>query len=211
MTTLQLPIEPVTPSRVRSLIEGNNADLIRQVANLYLSPSDRIADLTYGKGVFWRQCPELNVTGSDIATVPERPYDFTATPYENDSFDVVALDPPYIHSWSTHQTEARYRGSTTHATSMAGIWELYRKGMVEAKRILCPGGLLLLKTKDTVESGKQRWSHIHLANTANELGFYLRDLFILQTAPPCERRWDGLTQKHSRKNVSYLLVLEVAS
>ena len=77
-----------------------------------------------------------------------------------------------------------------------------------AIRITRPGGRLLVKTKDTVESGRQRWSHIHLYNVATELGLYQRDLFALKTAGPCERRWDGLKQKHSRKNLSYLLVLD---
>ena len=207
-THTALPIALAPSPRVQSLIEGSNADLIRAVADLYLNPSDRIADLTYGKGVFWRQCPELNVTGSDLVTVPDRPYDFTATPYADNSFDVAVLDPPYIHSWSTHQTEARYQGNTTHAKGMTAIWELYRQGMVEAQRIVRPGGRLLVKTKDTVESGRQRWSHIHLANVAEGMGLYLRDLFILKTAGPCERRWDGLEQKHSRKNASFLLVLD---
>jgi hypothetical protein len=29
--------------------------LFAQVAKLYFRPGDRIADVTYGKGVFWRQ------------------------------------------------------------------------------------------------------------------------------------------------------------
>lgn len=195
-------------SPICSLISGDNSDLLRACADLYLTPEDRIADLTYGKGVFWRKCPELNVTASDLETVPERPYDFRCTPYGAGSFDVAVLDPPYIHSWSTHQTEARYRGSTTHAQGMAQIWELYAEGMREACRIVRSGGRVLVKTKDTVESGRQRWSHIHLAHVGEQMGLYLRDLLLLQTAPPCERRWAGTPQKHSRKNISYLLVFD---
>ena len=199
---------PIDAGPIRSLITGDNSDLIRACADLYLGPDDKIADLTYGKGVFWRKCPELNVTGSDLETVPERAYDFRKTPYDDGQFDVAVLDPPYIHSWSTHQTEERYRGSTTHAKGMAEIWQLYEDGMVEACRITRDGGRILVKTKDTVESGKQRWSHIHLAQVGERLGLYLRDLLVLKTNPPCEKRWEGTEQKHSRKDISYLLVFE---
>ena len=199
---------PIDAGPIRSLIEGDNSDLIRACADLYLSPDDKIADLTYGKGVFWRKCPELNVMASDLETVEARPYDFRKTPYDDGQFDVAVLDPPYIHSWSTHQTEERYRGSTTHAKGMAEIWQLYEDGLIEACRITRDGGRILVKTKDTVESGKQRWSHIHLAQVGERLGLYLRDLLVLKTNPPCEKRWEGTEQKHSRKDISYLLVFE---
>ena len=193
-------------SPVLSLVEGNNAALLRVVADLYLSPELTIADLTYGKGVFWKHCPELVVTGSDLVTVPERPYDFTATPYEDDAFDVAVLDPPYIHAPKNHITETQYQGKTVGAHSMRDILNLYRQGLREASRIARQR--VLVKTKDTIEHGKQVWSHIHLHQQALELGLYPRDLFILKTQPPCENRWAGSPQKHSRKNLSYLWVFD---
>ena len=203
----RLPINRSAP--IPSVITGTNADLLRACADLYLSPDDRIADLTFGRGVFWQKCPELNVTGSDLTTVPERPYDLRSTPYANNSFDVVVLDPPYIHSGKgRHITERQYRGSTVKGLSMAQIWQLYEDGMAEACRIVRPGGRILVKTADTIESGRQRWSHIHLANVGDGMGLYLKDLLILLRKPPCEKRWAGQKQRHSRKVTSYLLVLE---
>lgn len=196
-------------SAIPSVVTGNNSDLMRACADLYLSPSDQIADVTYGKGVLWRKCPELNVTGSDLTTVPERPYDFRNLPYEDNSFDVVVLDPPYIHSGKgKHITEKNYRGSTIKGLSISDIWKLYEQGMAEACRIVRPGGRILVKTQDTVESGRQRWTHIHLHNVAVGMDLYMRDLMQLFRNPPCETRWAGLKQRHSRKCNSYLLVLE---
>lgn len=192
---------------VLSLVEGNNAALLRAVADLYLPPSCSIADLTYGKGVFWKQCPELQVVGSDLVTVPERPYDFTATPYADKSFDVVVLDPPYAHGATTHITEQQYQLKSLKGASMREILELYRLGLVEACRLATQR--VLVKTKDTIEHGKQVWSHIHIHQQALELGLYPRDLFVLKTQPPCEQRWNGLVQKHSRKNLSYLWVFDL--
>jgi len=191
---------------VLSLLHGNNADLLRAVADLYLTPQDTIADLTWGKGVFWKKCPELAVTGSDIVTVPERPYDFRSTPYDDNSFDVAVLDPPYIHSPGKHVTASQYQGQTVQGRSMRDILQLYREGMIEAQRIA--RSKVLVKTKDTIEHGKQVWSHVHLHNTALELGLYPKDLFYLATQPPCENRWKGSPQRHSRKNISQLWVFE---
>ena len=57
-----------------TVVEGNNADLIAEVAKLYATGNPKIADLTYGKGVFWRKTPELRVFGSDLITQPKRPH-----------------------------------------------------------------------------------------------------------------------------------------
>lgn len=194
----------------QAVVEGNNADLIAEVARLYAAGDPKIADLTYGKGVFWRKCPELNVTGSDLITVPDRPYDFTATPYDDASFDIAVLDPPYIHSPGNHQTDSRYQN---RATTKGMLWrdlreQLYIPGMKEAMRIVKPnGGQVWVKCKDQVQSGMQRWCHVELCHDALELGLYPRDLFILiATSRTSDKRWN--VQYHARKPHSYLWVFQ---
>ena len=34
---------------------GDNSDLMERIAKLYFRPGYRIADVTYGRGVFWRK------------------------------------------------------------------------------------------------------------------------------------------------------------
>ena len=195
---------------IQAVVKGNNADLIAEVAQLYAADDFKIADLTYGKGVFWRKCPELNVTGSDLVTVPDRPYDFTATPYDDASFDIAVLDPPYIHSPGNHQTDSRYQN---RATTKGMLWrdlreQLYIPGMKEAMRIVKPdGGQVWVKCKDQVQSGMQRWCHVELCHDALELGLYPRDLFILKaTSQTSNNRWN--VQHHARKPHSYLWVFQ---
>jgi hypothetical protein len=191
-----------------TITRGTNADLIAEVAKLYARPHHKIADLTYGKGVFWRQTPHLDVTGSDLVTVPERPYDFRRLPYDTASFDIAVLDPPYIHSPGQHQTDSRYQNAaTTKGLDHDGIMQLYRDGMVEAKRIVRLGGQVWVKCKDQVASGVQRWDHIQLYLMAEALGLYARDLFVLEpTAQTSDARWE--VQHHARKRHSYLWVFE---
>ena len=204
------PKSPVSETPVQSVVFGNNADLIREVARLYAVGNPRIADLTYGKGVFWRQCPDLDVTGSDIITVPERPYDFTNTPYKDAEFDIAVLDPPYIHSPGAHQTDHRYQNA---ATTKGMLWKdirqkLFIPGMKEAARIVKPeGGQIWVKCKDQVQSGMQRWCHVELCHDALQLGLYPRDLFLLMPdSRTAGGRWT--TQHHSRKPHSYLWVFQ---
>ena len=50
---------------------GTNADLIANVAQLYLPDGALVADVTYGKGVFWRKCQERRATilASDVKPI----------------------------------------------------------------------------------------------------------------------------------------------
>ena len=45
---------PATPSGIFTAVQGNNAELMATVTALYLNLGDRVADVTFGKGVFWR-------------------------------------------------------------------------------------------------------------------------------------------------------------
>lgn len=193
-----------------AVVYGNNADLIAEVAKLYAAGNPKIADLTYGKGVFWRKTPSLRVFGSDTVTQPKRPHDFRALPYADGTFDIAVLDPPYIHSPGKHQTDSRYQNA---ATTKGMLWrdlrqQLYIPGMREAMRIVKPaGGQVWVKCKDQVQSGMQRWCHAELLHDALELGLHPRDLFILMAkSRTSNKRWS--VQHHARKPHSFLWVFE---
>jgi len=193
-----------------AIVHGNNADLIAEVAKLYATGDPKIADLTYGKGVFWRKTPHLRVFGSDLITQPKRPHDFTNLPYCDATFDIAVLDPPYIHSPGQHQTDSHYQN---RATTKGMLWrdlrqQLYIPGMKEAMRIVKPdGGQVWVKCKDQVQSGMQRWCHVELCHDAMALGLYPRDLFILiASSRTSNTRWS--VQYHARKPHSFLWVFQ---
>ena len=72
---------------------GDNSGLIENVSNLYFSEGDSIADVIFGRGVFWRKVPsdKFRIIGSDLKTG----IDFGHLPYEDNSFDHSVIDPPY--------------------------------------------------------------------------------------------------------------------
>jgi DNA modification methylase len=182
------------------------------VARLYLRDGDRIADVSYGKGVFWRKVDlcKYDFHPSDICTCPDAPHDFRDLPYEDASFDVVVLDPPYSPDPGRGMiTNSSYRNfETTGHLNHDGIVRLYQEGMREAKRVLRPEGLLWVKCQDEIESGKQRMTHIEIHDHALQLGMTVEDLFVMvrPSPPPVQHR-----QKHARKNHSYLIVFRTGS
>jgi len=190
---------------------GNNADLIAEVAKLYLSDKMVVADVTYGKGVFWRKVDtsRYEFHPSDISPHPKadveaKKIDFKKLPYKDESHDVIALDPPYVHNPGTLMVDANYQNkATTKGMYHDDILDLYVSGMREAARVLKEGGTLWVKCKDEVESGWQRWSLIELYVAAMKLGFYGKDLFILV---PHGKPTIQKPQQHARKSHSYLWI-----
>ena len=189
---------------IKTCIQGGNEHLIQNVCEIYAPAGIKIADVTYGKGIFWRKTniEKYEFYPSDIKTG----VDFRKLPYKNESFDVVVLDPPYAHTpGKKFMTADTYNSQTTEKLTHLDIIDLYDKGIAEAYRILKYGGLLWLKCQDEIESGKQKWSHIELYKAAICLGFYAKDLFVLMqnSTTPVRHK-----QQHAKKNHSFLWIFQ---
>ena len=93
-------------ARLRTVHRGQNRNLIEGVCALYLPPGAIVADVTYGKGNFWRNVDTSRFTllASDIAPrdTQTRAFDCRCLPYCSNSIDVVVLDPPYVHNPGDH-------------------------------------------------------------------------------------------------------------
>jgi len=189
-------------------IIGNNDTLLETISKLYFKPDDLIADVTYGKGVFWKKIDltQYNFYPSDLITCKETPYDFKKLPYEKNKFDSVVFDPPYMHTVGRPIVDGNYQNSnTTKNMYHTDIINLYYEGMLEAKRVLKSGGFMLVKCQDEIESSYQRWSHIDIYNIATKLKLYGKDLFVLTrySNPPIQYK-----QQHARKKHSYMWVFQ---
>jgi tRNA G10 N-methylase Trm11 len=180
------------------------ADALR----LYAAPGEVIADVTYGKGNFWKgiDASIYDFRPTDIATGT----DFRSLPYDDASIDVVVLDPPYVYNpkgtvKASLADSYNVNESQASIPNIAAVVKLYEDGMTEAERVLGPGGRLMVKCQDQIQSNKQHWIHMTLAHFGMELGFYLRDLFVVVQPTQPTIRWPH--QKHARKNHSYLWVM----
>ncbi len=201
-------------STILTSYQSNNDLLVAQISKLYLPIGCKVADVTYGKGVFWRNMDmtKYGFFPSDLMSQPKNPppnlqrYDFTALPYKDGEFDVVVFDPPYVHNPGDLIVDKNYQNaSTTKGFYHKDIIELYRKGMVEGVRILKEGGTLWVKCKDEIESSLQRWSHCEIYELALAMGLYGKDLFVMtQKQDPILQHKE---QQHARKNHSYMWIL----
>lgn len=186
---------------IYTVYQGSNSGLIKNVSELYFKEGDRIADVTWGKGVFWKEIDKskFQIVGSDIKTG----VDFRKSPYENESFNHSVIDPPYARITNLKGMVDCY--NTTRFTTHSEIIQLYKDGLNELVRITKQGGFILCKCQDEVCGCKQKWSHIEIYNIAMELGLYGKDLFILvnEKKPKPQHK-----QQHARKIHSYLWIFQ---
>lgn len=180
-----------------------NAELIADVAKLYLSRDDVIFDATYGEGVWWKVWkPHLLIKNKNN-------HDFRHMPSFGDGcFDVVAFDPPYVcvggrRTTGIPEMHERY-GLTDAPTSPRTLQWLIDDGLTECARVLKPKGYLLCKVQDYISSGKLWPGTHHTLTHALSIGLTLVDRFehIGNPRPQPSRR----RQVHARRNLSTLLV-----
>lgn len=201
-----------TNDLVHSARIGTNDELFPSIVSLYVKPGSTVADVTYGRGVFWKNVPKDHcvLLASDIATG----VDCRDLPYEKESIDCVVLDPPYMHTPGGtahvgHQNYESYyknNGSNGHELKYhEAVLDLYYKAGREAWRVLRNDGILIVKCQDEVCANQQRLTHVELINEYASYGFVALDVFVLlRTGKPGVSR--VMKQVHARKNHSYFLV-----
>ena len=184
--------------------QGTNADLFPNIFELYISKGSIVADVTYGKGIFWKNI-DSNQYQTLFSDLKSDNTDFSNLPYNDNSIDCLILDPPYMHGGRTVKKSINscyHNKNNSHES----IIRLYAIGILEACRVLKKKGKIFVKSQDEIESGKQRFSHIEIMQLLELFGYQLIDLFILiQNSIPAMRE---KYQKTARKNHSYLIVGE---
>ena len=197
---------------------GGNAELFPKILKLHVTSGSRIADVTYGSGVFWKNVDKnkYQLVASDIATG----VDCRKLPYKESEFDALVLDPPYMEgllrnnknhkagegSFSAFREYYSNGDETNDGPKWHGaVTDLYFRAGKEAHRVLKDHGVMIVKCQDEVSANRQWLTHVEIINHYEQLGFYIKDLFILVRTNKA-----GITrlkkQIHARKNHSYFLV-----
>ncbi len=208
-----------TTDVILSACSGSNADIFPKILELHVPDGARIADVTYGSGVFWRNVDlsKYTLLPTDIADG----VDCRALPYDGDSLDAVVLDPPYMEGFFRCENQHKAGGGShsafrnyysngdevSHASAKwhAAVTDLYFKAGAEAHRVLKNNGVLIVKCQDEVSANRQCLTHVEIINEYEKKGFYTKDLFVVvRTNKPGVSRLKK--QIHARKNHSYFLV-----
>lgn len=183
----------------------SNAHLIADVVALgYITDDDLVLDATYGKGGFWARYRPSRLVTLDINTVGEVRADNRHLPFRDRSFDVVVFDPPYKLNGTPALGDFDARYGIDHVTRWQDRMRHIEDGVIDSRRVLKPGGRLLVKCQDQVCSGKVRWQTDLITELARDLGLVKLDRFdLLGTHRPQPQ---GRTQKHAHGRPSTLLV-----
>lgn len=210
-----------TTELVFTAYTSDNSEIFPHVLRLHVPSGAKVADVTFGKGVFWRDIPddEYQLLPTDIKTGT----DCRKLPYGNCEIDCVVLDPPYMEG--LYRSDNSFAGNGTHSAfrdhysngnrppDLANKWhdavlELYVKAAVEAKRVLKPDGTLIVKCQDEVSAGIQRLTHVEIIMNLLHLDYYPKDMFVMvrHNKPGVTR---VVKQLHARKNHSYFLVFKL--
>lgn len=83
-----------TNDLVFSAYVDGNENVFPHILGLYVKPGSTVADVTFGKGVFWRNVPkdEYDLLPSDIRSGT----DCRNLPYRDGEIDCIVLDPPSL-------------------------------------------------------------------------------------------------------------------
>lgn len=195
---------------------GTNADLFPDILKLYVPEGSLIADVTWGKGVFWKNVDTdlYTVVASDVLPVGDVATDFYHLPYPHNTFDAVVFDPPYMAGHVGAQgpksgsrikdaLSQRYQVYNRNINLVEDVFEQYLRGLREIERVAISTGVVIVKCQDQVESGRNKWLHNWLYNWAVTNRWDVVDLFIMIRTSVTMRHTH---QVHARKNHSFFWV-----
>lgn len=207
---------------------STNAEMIVDVVELgYIKPTDRIIDLTFGRGKWWTKyrhpgeifgCVQTAAAMDalfdewgdrvSIRVLPDfRDLRAGSNNYQ-EQFDVVVFDPPYISCggrWTTTVPDFHDRYGLTNApTSPAALHTHNALGLLGAYRICKPGGFVMTKCAPYISSGRYQAADAWMQQAGVNLGFELHDKLIhVGNGGPQPK---GRKVAHARNNYSVLLI-----
>ncbi|RJR41887.1 MAG: hypothetical protein C4567_07975 [Deltaproteobacteria bacterium] len=180
-------------------------EILESIIALHTGPIE--ADVTYGKGCLYRRslprplfCFDLQPCGCGVI-----PADVQHLPVKPNIFRCVMFDPPFmVKTGPGAKLKDRFG---VVGRNIRDLWDFYFLAMMEICRVLRPGGWLIFKCQDVVNSGVNNFSHVVIWNYAQSVGFIPRDLFILLAKTRMVPK-KQVNQRHARKYHSYFWVFQ---
>lgn len=197
-------------------VNNSQESIIKNILDLHSIGGIIDIDLTYSKEQFYKSglVPQP-IIKQDLLPQTEDTIKCSSesTPHMNKSMNTIMFDPPFVIAGKTYRDNVE--GSSKNAKRF-GAYENYEQlkshysnTLKECYRILKDGGILIFKLQNTVSGGKQHWTHFFVMKTAMDIGFYVKDKFVLHNKSKLTSfggKWH--TQQHAMKHHSYFLVLK---
>lgn len=187
----------------------NQDDILKGIIDLHI-PQGIEVDLTFGKGVFYKNIPKP-ILAFDV----DPQFDFVVKsnsikiPLKDQSVTSIMFDPPfltYVKNGRDHHDNfvmsKRFGGYYTYGD----LENHYKKTLSESYRVLKKKGFLVFKCQDIVHNHKLHCTHHNVIKWSEESGFRLKDLFLLVANHRMPRANKG-PQQHARIHHCFFLVL----
>jgi hypothetical protein len=189
-------------------------ETLKNILKLHVPGGKIECDPTYSTGAFYNETgidrPRLKF---DIAPQADGVVkaDARNLPIGNNCLSCMILDPLFLatkgkslQTGSGNRINRRFSVFSNEKT----LHRCYEVMLREACRVLKQNGILIFKCQDKVSSGIQYMTHVFVMNTAVNIGFYPRDLFILLSKNRIVANWQMKNQKHARKFNAYFWVFQ---
>jgi hypothetical protein len=175
-------------------------------------------DPTYSTGNFYRNGIKEPKYKFDI--YPQKPGVVQASvehlPVKDESISTMMIDLPFLSTKGPsllnrkdgqNETIKRFGCYPTEKE----LFALFKNSLKEAYRVLKKNGICIFKIQGKVSSGRNYMSHHYVMNYAEEVGFYIKDEFILLAKNRMVPKWHTLNQQHCRKHHAFFLVFQKKS
>lgn len=187
----------------------NNAELLAAASGLWMEPSWKILDPTYGKGNWhgphWKVLPDLGGSMTTYATKVNEAGELDGPDFrdltelhEDNSFDGIWYDPPYHspggrRSSTVKEMHSAY-GTLWTAATPEGVQQLMNDGLREMARLVKPHwkrrpkgetrrppGIIFMRAMNYVTSGSMWWGIDETTKYAESIGLVKLDEFDFLT------------------------------
>lgn len=185
----------------------SQTQILHDIVSLHIPEGRFDLDPTYSKGNFYKDGNVL----PPVYKFDKHPLDETVVygdskdlPLSNESVGSICYDPPFIIAGGQ---DSKIKARFSSYPSWESLKSDYALSLREFHRILKNKGILVVKCQNIISSGKQRQTAYFLMNTALELGFNIKDEFILLSKNKIiGHNWSR--QVHAHKYHSYFLVFQ---
>lgn len=195
-------------------VSDSQKEILQNISRLHLNGEHFQADLTYGKGGFWSgwnepedPTPEIRVDldpRGGASLQPNVIADISCLPFPDNTLKSCVVDLPFIHA---HGKQSIIGNRFSSYPSQKALDNIHHDTARELARVTAPGGLVVWKCQDIIESSKQVWNHIKIYHHMTiPYDFHAEDLFILFRTRNALIGWNQRKQQHARRTHSYFWV-----
>lgn len=187
---------------------NNEQELLKAIISLHLNGNDIELDPMFNHGAFYKDGVNKPRYTFDIAPNPLYPTNYGDAKnlfFRNNDIESMILDPPFMFGIHGKTLENTCVKRYTMYDNIETLEFQYKQILIESYRILKPDGILIFKCQDYTDS-KTTMTHCLVYNWAIDLGFYAKDLAILNKE---NKIFNGNTkQRHLRKTHTYFWVFQ---